>query len=154
MLKIMLCSILHTRMTARIPLGDGCWSFQVWGCATLSRAFKTYCTFWLVLFQCFGFGNICYEGGQMLTERFIMVLNVFKGFYSPVYVAPWAMLGIESNSRVVFCWPNMPLLVTFRLGLLNRSQIREIILTIGIKKEGNWNPVGVSVSLCWLVYQK
>jgi hypothetical protein len=31
----------------------------------------------------------------------------------------------------------MPLLVTFRLGLLNRSQIREIILTMGIKKEAN-----------------
>ena len=74
---------------------------------------------------------------KMLTERFIMVLNVFKGFSSPVYVAPWAMLGTESNSLVVFCGPNMPLLVTFRLGLLNRSQIREIILTMGIKKEAN-----------------
>ena len=28
---------------------------------------------------------------KMLTERFIMVLNVFKGFSSPVYVAPWAV---------------------------------------------------------------
>ena len=69
MLKIMLCSILHTRMTARIPLGDGCWSFQVWGCATLSRASKTYCTFWLVLFQCFGFGNICHDGGENVNWK-------------------------------------------------------------------------------------
>ena len=37
---------------------------------------------------------------KMLTERFIMVLNVFKGFSSPVYVAPWAILVTESNSLV------------------------------------------------------
>ena len=72
---------------------------------------------------------------KMLTERFIMVLNVFKGFSSPVYVAPWAMLGTESNSLVGICGTNMLLLVTFRLGLLDRSQMREIILTMGIKKE-------------------
>jgi hypothetical protein len=46
----------------------------------------------------------------MLTERFIIVLNVFKGFSYPVYVAPWTMLGTESNSLVVIveqtcpCW--------------------------------------------------
>jgi hypothetical protein len=31
----------------------------------------------------------------------------------------------------------MPLLVTFRLGLLDRSQMREIILTMGRKKEAS-----------------
>ena len=151
MLKIMLCSNLHTRMTARILLGDGCWSFQVWGCATFSRASKTYCSFWLVLFSVLGLEIYAMMEVKMLTERFIMVLNVFKGFSSPVYVAPWAMLGTESNSLVVICRTNMPLLVTLRLEHLDRSQMREIILTMGIKKEATWNPVGVSVGLCWLV---
>ena len=91
MLKIMLCSNLHTRMTARILLGDGCWSFQVWGCATFSRASKTYCSFWLVLFSVLGLEIYAMMEVKMLTERFIMVLNVFKGFSSPVYVAPWAV---------------------------------------------------------------
>ena len=81
----MLCSNLYTRMTARILLGDGCWSFQVWGCATFSRASKTYCSFWLVLFSVLGLEIYAMMEVKMLTERFIMVLNVFKGFSSPVY---------------------------------------------------------------------
>ena len=80
MLKIMLCSVLHTRMTARIPLGDGCWSFQVWGCATLSRASKTYCIFWLVLFQGFGFGNICHDGSENVTWKIYNGAGWFERF--------------------------------------------------------------------------
>ena len=70
----------------------------------------------------------------MVTERFIMVMDVFKGFSSPVYVAPWAMLGTETNSLEVMCATNMPMLLTFRLGLPDLSQNREI-LTMGMGME-------------------
>ena len=62
----------------------------------MSRASKTYCTFWLVLFSVLGLEIYAMMEVKMLTERFITVL-----------------------------------------GLLDRSQMKEIILTVGIKKEAN-----------------
>jgi hypothetical protein len=77
MLKIMLCSNLHKRMTAGIPLGDG-WIVHFGWC----------------FFSVLGLEKYAMMEVKMLTERFIMV---------PVYVAYWAT-GTESNPLVVICW--------------------------------------------------